>query len=125
MDDETPSRAVLNIVRDFARDLEGLRHESEARSKSLRQEVDAALTSFRKEVDDALTAVRHDVYSSVLILDQRMVELAKTVDQERDEAREWRADERSGRINGVRQRRTIDIIMAAALIAVFVVVLLR
>ena len=125
MDDETPSRAVLNIVRDFARDLEGLRHESEARSKSLRQEEDAALTSFRKEVDDALTAVRHDVYSSVLILDQRMVELAKTVDQERDEEREWRADERSGRINGVRQRRTIDIIMAAALIAVFVVVLLR
>jgi hypothetical protein len=98
MDDETPSRAVLNIVRDFARDLEGLRHESEARSKSLRQEVDAALTSFRKEVDDALTAVRHDVYSSVLILDQRMVELAKTVDQERDEARECDVDARLERL---------------------------
>jgi hypothetical protein len=100
--DETPTSAMLDVVRSFAADLATFRGEEAKARETLIQEVTAQMT-----------AVRHDVYGSILHLNQQGVQTLATIEQQRKDSEAWRIAERTARVAGQSGYR---IIVALALI---------
>lgn len=96
MEDETPTSAMLDVVRKFATELATFRGEEAVAREALKQEV-----------TDLLTSIRHDVYGSILFLEQQGVRMEKSIDNQRDASEAWRIAERAARIAGQHGYRII------------------
>lgn len=77
--EESPNAAMLNVVSQFASDLQKLRSEEQAERVEL-----------LKNVELQGTALRHDMYGSILILNQEVLALKIRDEKREGDTKEWR-----------------------------------